>query len=421
MVETYAPLFIVEIDGKELTEDISQHVESFSYEDHEDKMDELSLTIANGDLSLVDNPQLQEGKEIRARWGYVGNMSDARVCTIKEISYTFGEDGVPRIEVTALDKGHKLTGRSARTCWNNKQIADVVKDIAKKNNLTPKVDIPEDITQEFISQGGKSDMDFLKELARDMGCSVWVTNDELHFEPNKVNEPVRTFHWREDKDGYLQSLRITSNAEKGKGTSRGTEVSGLDPLTKKPIKEIAAAKGSEDGTTESFSANSMSQVKTPGDGIPKRNQENETPIQSKHDEAGRVVATPAPTAARARRSGKGKVASSSMKAIEATATAIGLPYLKAKDTVTIENIGKKFSGDWRVKSVRHSISRSGYTCELTLSRSNFKSAGDKKAGAAPKTKAKSGSTAKPAGVSSSNKKPPAQVESYNGDTMQRVN
>lgn len=419
MVETYAPLYIVEIDGKELAEDISQHIESFTYEDHEDKMDELRLTIAKGDLALVDHPQLQEGKEIRARWGYVGNLSEARTCTIKEIEYTFGEDGVARMEVTALDKGHKLTGRSARTCWNNKQVADVVKDIAKKNNLTPKVDIPEDITQEFISQGGKSDMDFLKELARDMGCSVWVTNDELYFEPNKVNEPVRTFHWREDKDGYLKSLRITSNAEKGKGTGRGTEVAGLDPLTKKPIKETVSAKGNSNGTVD-VSGSSMSEVSAGGGSLPERRTENETPLQAKHDEAGRVVATPVSTAARARRSGKGKVTSASMQAIEATATAIGLPYLKAKDTVTIENIGKKFSGDWRIKSVRHSISSSGYTCELTLCKSNYKSSDSKKAGEAPKTTAKSGSTAKPAGASGNNKKPPAKSVLVDGSEVKEV-
>ena len=104
-VDTYAPVFIIEIDGKELSEDISSHVERFSYDDDEEKMDELKLTITDTDFSFVDNAQLQEGKEIKARWGYLGNLSEQRICTIKEINYAFGTDRVARMNITALDKG----------------------------------------------------------------------------------------------------------------------------------------------------------------------------------------------------------------------------------------------------------------------------------------------------------------------------
>ena len=85
MIDTYAPVFIVEIGGQNLPEDISAHIESFSYEEDEKQMDELHITITKADLSFVDNPLLQEGKEIRARWGYLGNLSEVRTCTIKEI------------------------------------------------------------------------------------------------------------------------------------------------------------------------------------------------------------------------------------------------------------------------------------------------------------------------------------------------
>lgn len=410
-VDTYAPIFIVEIDGKELPEDISSHIERFIYDDDDEKMDELRLTIADGNMDFIDNPQLQEGKEIRARWGYLGNMSEARTCTIKEISYTFGQDRVARMEITALDRGHKLTGRAARTCWSNKKIAEVVNDIAAKHNLKPEINIPDDIKLEFISQGGKSDWTFLSELANETGCLFWVTNDELHFEPDKENEPVYKFTWGKDKDGYLQSMRITSNAEKGKGTTRGTQVAGLNPLTKKKIKETSAAKSSGSGGTVlvPLGDKPISENTTGGNSLADNKVSGETALKSGNDEAGRVSATPAVTAAVARRSGKGKVNKASMSSIEATATTIGLPYLKAKETVTIENIGKKFSGDWRIKKVTHTISKSNYMCNLTLARSNSSGSGGKKnAGEAPKT-TKNNSAAKPAGQvdnSAGNKKPP---------------
>ena len=239
MIETYAPTFIVEIVGQELPEDISAHVETFAYEENEKQMDELTLTITKGDLSFVDHPMLQEGKEIRARWGYVGNMSDVRTCTIKEINYSFGEDGLIRMDITAYDKRHKLTGRASRQCWKDKKLSEIVKDIADKHNFSAVIEVEDDLLYEFLSEGAKNDLVFLKELAEDAGCSIWVVNNELHFKPNKINEPVYTFRYGEDQDGYLQSFQISSKAEQGKGTGRKTEAIGIDPLKKEVIQEGA--------------------------------------------------------------------------------------------------------------------------------------------------------------------------------------
>ena len=239
MIETYAPMFIVEIGGQELPEDISAHIEIFAYEENEKQMDELSITITKGDLSYVDHPMLQEGKEVRVRWGYVGNMSDVRTCTIKEINYSFGEDGLIRMEITAYDKRHKLTGRASRQCWKDKKLSEIVQDIASKHNFRAVVEIEDDMLYEFLSEGAKNDLVFLKELAEDAGCSVWVVNDELYFKPNRVNELIYTFRYGEDQDGYLQSFRISSKAEQGKGTGRATEAIGIDPLKKEVIQEGA--------------------------------------------------------------------------------------------------------------------------------------------------------------------------------------
>ncbi len=50
MIDTYSPVFIVEIGGQELPEDISSYIESFSYEESEKQMDELKLTVTKGDM-----------------------------------------------------------------------------------------------------------------------------------------------------------------------------------------------------------------------------------------------------------------------------------------------------------------------------------------------------------------------------------
>lgn len=134
--------------------------------------------------------------------------------------------------------------------------------------------------------------------------------------------------------------------------------------------------------------------------ISAKRRENETPLKSRSDETGRVISSPAHTKSHARHIAKGKVKTSSMKTIEAEAVTIGLPYLKARETVLIEGIGKKFSGSWRITQVRHEISNSGYTCTMNLCKNDFEGqSSSRKSDSAPKKSAGTGKNngATPAG------------------------
>lgn len=131
--------------------------------------------------------------------------------------------------------------------------------------------------------------------------------------------------------------------------------------------------------------------------IPEKRIENETPLKSRADESGRVITSPAHTKSHARHIAKGKVRTSSMTAIEAEAVTIGLPYLKARESVQIENIGKKFSGSWRITQIRHEISSDGYICTLTLSKNDHEGqfSTNRKSEAAPKRPATTNNNNKP--------------------------
>ena len=127
--------------------------------------------------------------------------------------------------------------------------------------------------------------------------------------------------------------------------------------------------------------------------VPEKRTENETPLSSRADESGRVISSPAHSKSHARHIARGKVKTSSMKSIEAEAVTIGLPYLKARETVLIENIGRKFSGSWRITQVRHEISNNGYICTMTLSKNDHEgnsSSSSRKSNSAPKKTAGAG-------------------------------
>lgn len=376
-INIYEPVLYITIENKEVAKDISDDIINFSYEDVTDKMDELRLTILDAEMVHIDDPMLQEGKEIKAKWGYVNNLSEIRTCTIKEIEYDFPDGGDPTITIVAYDKGHNLTGRAARTVWKNKTVADIVKDIAGKHKLKPVVQIPDDPPRAFTSQGGKNDMEFLLKLAAEVGCVLKIKNTELSFAPASDGGAVVKFIYRAEPDGYLKNMQIKSDAEQGKGAASETTAPGIDPATGKPF----APKS--DASQSKYLVNMK-------DGSEKR----ETKRDSKHDETGAVAVSTAETAKEAENAAKRKAGSSVKDAIKADIETIGLPYLCAGMTITIDNIGKKFSGDWKIVSVRHIIDDNGYTCDIEAIKKDIgKKSDSKSAGANTNKEAGAGSNA----------------------------
>ena len=142
--------------------------------------------------------------------------------------------------------------------------------------------------------------------------------------------------------------------------------------------------------------------------LPEKRVENETPLKPRADETGRVLSSPGPNKAHARHVARGKVSTAAMKSIEAEAVTIGLPYLKARESVQIENVGKKFSGSWRITRVRHEISNGGYTCTMTLNKNDHES-GKNSRHSTPKASTGKGTSAKPAGDVKGGASKPAKV------------
>lgn len=229
----YEPFFMIWSNGEALPENIMRNVVQFSYEDHEDKLDELKFTVLDPKLELQNAPSLQKGAKVLCLWGYVGGTTQSRTCTIEEVEYTLPENGVPQIVVKALDAGAALVKRKARACFSGRTGAQILEEIAKKHQLKTKIFIPDDFAAEFTAQGGKSDFDFMKEIAAERGCSAWVENDVLMAGPFALSEASHTFAYRKD----IISLRAKLSGAQGQGERENTEVAGMEPAQKQSVQE----------------------------------------------------------------------------------------------------------------------------------------------------------------------------------------
>ena len=68
-LDTFKPTFLIQIEGQDLSKDITQEITSFVFTDNEEALDVLELSVTDSNLQFVDDQLFQEGNEIVARFG----------------------------------------------------------------------------------------------------------------------------------------------------------------------------------------------------------------------------------------------------------------------------------------------------------------------------------------------------------------
>ncbi|MHB9037908.1 MAG: phage late control D family protein [Armatimonadota bacterium] len=385
-IDDYQPTFLIEIEGHRLSKDITHKITSFVFEDNEEEMDVMEVTVTDRNLQFVDHPLFQEGNEIVARFGYVGNLSGRRVAVIKEIDYDFPDGGDPTIRLKAYDKGHKLAGRQIQRVWQKPApgilYSEIAERIASEHGLTPVV--TKTVGRHLrVAQGNMSDAQFLKQLAaksRDKdgkgvtGYAFYIQDNELHFHPRRLEKrPALALEYFTDREGVLRSFKPSTQSQGVKGAGTETKAVGVDPRKKGKTEHVANNATTSDRT--SLGKKTYLVDGNTGDGK-YRKQESGKVVPS-YDRSESFHEEPRQEPALDLAESRFKEAE--LRQVEATAVTIGIPALVAKQNIEVRGVGRKFSGTYYCASVRH-IFGDGYSCELKLKRNALgKGAGAKSA------------------------------------------
>ncbi len=385
-LDDYQPAFIIEIEGNKLSRDITHEITSFVFEDNEEEMDLLEVSVTDRYLQFVDDPLFQEGNEIAARFGYAGNLSARKVAVIKEIDYDFPDGGEPTIQIKAYDKGHRLAGKQIQRVWQKPApgilYSEIAEQIAKEHGLTPVV--TKTVGRHLrIAQGGKSDAQFLRELAaksRDRngkgvtGYVFYIQDNELHFHPRKLqSRPAMVLEYFTDREGMLRSFKPSTQSQSVKGAGTETKAIGVDPRRKKPVEHRANNETTPERT--SLGKNTYLVDGNTGEGRFRRQESGKIVQSFERSEGFHEEPRQEPAQDKAEQRFK----DAELRQIEAAAVTIGIPTCTAKQNIEIRGVGRKFSGTYYCTSVRH-VFQDGYSCELKLKRNALgKGAGSKSA------------------------------------------
>lgn len=233
-LDTFKPTFLIQIEGQTLAKDITQEITEFAFEDNEEELDVMELSITDRNLQFVDDPLFQEGNEIVARFGYMDALSPRKVAVIKDIDYDFPESGDATIRIKASDKAFKLAGKENQKVWQKPApgilYSEIAEEIAAANGLTPVV-LPTFGYHLRVTQSNISDAQFPKELAEKARAKDGdgVTG-ELHFHPRELDQaPALTLAYFTDRSSILRSFRPCTQSQGAKGPGCETKSVGVDP------------------------------------------------------------------------------------------------------------------------------------------------------------------------------------------------
>ena len=370
--DTYSPTIIIQIEGRRLSKDITHEIISFVFEDNEEEMDVMEITITDRYLQFVDDPLFQEGNEVIARFGYVDNISPKKTAVIKEIDYDFPESGEPTIRIKAYDKGHKLTGRQIQRVWQKPSpgilYSEIAVQIAKEHGLSPVVETTAG-RHLRVAQGGISDAAFLKSLALrsrssngSAGYVFFIQDNELHFHTRKLNgRPGLVLEYFTDREGILRSFTPSTQTQSVKGAGTETKAVGVDPRKKRHTEYKANDAGTPERTVlgkKTYLVNGNT-----GEGSYREQESGRILPVYEHSESRHERQKHEPGQDHA----ENRFKNAELRQAEASAITIGIPTLAAKQNIAIRGVGRKFSGIWWCTSVRH-VFGDGYSCELKLRR-----------------------------------------------------
>ena len=338
----FAPRFAVRVAGVTMAADIATQVIKLAVSTDLDVAGSFELTMRNPDNAVLDSALFDFGKSVEVHIGYGTALEPALLGEITAIEPSFPLDGPPTVVIKGLDRSHRLRRKQPPpTSYSDTSDSLIAAEIALANGLIPVVD-PTPPFAGRVPQLG-SDFAFLKQRAKRHFFDVYVEWDRLHFQLPRPRTSAHVLQWGRNLSAF--SPRVSASALAGLQIVRGYN----QELAQTMLGVALAGDVDKDNLLEKLGSSaadlleSLTRQKLAGDDA--HNPFSATELA------------------------KALLADVLDGLYEGAGSCIGLPDLTAGDYVTIEGVGKRFSGTYRVRKVRHVIDEKGFWTSFDIARS----------------------------------------------------
>jgi phage protein D len=358
----YAPEYKIEVDGQILDEETKGDILDLKVAMDIDNMTSFDFTVNNWDdknfdFKYSDKKTFNIGNVVHVHMGYADGLRSMVSGQISTLSPKFPESGPPTMAIRGLDGMFKLRDRQPAPDdvkkFVDKADWEIAQIVGERNGMTVEV-TKEGVKHDLVVQKNQDDAIFIVERAKriDFDCYVRTNPDSgestLFFvKPTDARSGdtvhLYTFEWGTSLINFNPQLTLSSQVSK-------VTVRGWDPRTKSPI--VYTSKDSD------------LPPPPPGSGT-SGPQSAQTNLNGKQQV---VVDAPVTSQQEAQDLAVSLLRERAYEFITGTGQVIGLPDLRPGYNLELKGLGKRFSGDYYIKKVEHSLGASGYLSRFEVRR-----------------------------------------------------
>ena len=335
---------VIKVDGTAIDDAIKPHVSHVTVESVLHVADMAIITIQptiNDELSLVDGDTFKPGKSLTISLSDENGQDptsvfDGEITAVEPIF----ENSEVRLTVRGYDKSHRLHRGAKSKAFKNVTDSDIATKVGQDAGLTVEVDSTTE-TFEQVIQHVQTDFDFLVSRAERIGYEVLTGAGKLKFK--KQSSPTSaeaTLTFRKELVAFRPRQSLS-------GQMDTVTVKGWD------VDQKAAISGS---------ANSSSVQAQIGDG----QSGGDAGSAAFSSATVQISSIPVHSQADATTIAQGLLDTTNNRFIQADGEAQSLPSLHAGMVVEIKEVGTKYSGKYRLTTVRHEFRGGDYRTYFTV-------------------------------------------------------
>jgi uncharacterized protein len=368
---TYAPEFVIRLNGQALPVALKASISSITYEDGMKGADRVEVNFANPSLRWLDHPLLSVDTPFSLSIGYAPDpLEEVFVGEITGVEPAFPSSGMPTLRVTAQDFLNRLThGTKDRAfridipSFANFPLPDAVvaSIVSATNLLLPEPDpvggalsaimtlatylsFPQESQRAVRHQEKETDFDFLSRIAQENGWEMFIDHTQ--------SPKGRVLKFQFLIQQYTPSLTLKWGASLMEFTPRLTTVGDVSGVATRIWVDslqtdfVIIVGWDFDRATFNLSV------------YPSVGAEIEEVLPEK--DKGKVLAGKANSYVTAARYILSDLLPRLNNRLTGTGSCIGDPRIKASRVIRLDGLGDQFSGLYRITSATHTFDTGGY-------------------------------------------------------------
>ncbi|MHC1599506.1 MAG: phage late control D family protein [Candidatus Methanospirareceae archaeon] len=330
----YAPSYQILVDGKDIFKEDLVEIVSVTFDDTLDGADRFAITINDPDAGWLDDELFEPGKEVEIKMGYVDTLATMVVGEIVSLKPSFPTDGNPQLEVSGYDLSHQFTRVRKHRSFEDMKDSEMVAGIASeaKHKLKTQIETTETVHPHVV-QDRQTNYEFIKELADRNFFEFFVKERTLYFQkPKKDESEIATLKYGTSLLSFNPELNTANQVSQ-------VTVMGWNPKTRE---EIVGSASSGEGSGGSMVEDQYGAVEE------------------------RILDRPVFTQQEADVLASSILNRLSEGLIKGSADCIGIPDIRAGESIKLEGLGNKFSRKYYIERTTHTISNSGYSTTFNI-------------------------------------------------------